>query len=141
MIKIISFLLVLIPTIAFSADGVFTNLRATNARFTNFSTQAGKFHGTMSGTTVPKILVATSTLTLTPLDSILYAAPLEGSSIIYYLPLFTSTDSIYMIKNIGQGIAIITTSDGKTIDTELTLSLVPGDRSEVAKDGTNWQTF
>lgn len=51
MIKILVLLcMMLIPTIAFSADGVFTNLRATNARFTNFSTVNGKFHGASTGT-------------------------------------------------------------------------------------------
>lgn len=36
---IVSLLLILLPTVAFSADGVFTNLRATNAKFKNLSSQ------------------------------------------------------------------------------------------------------
>lgn len=35
---------------SFAADGVFTNLRATNARFTNLSTVNSKSHGTHTGT-------------------------------------------------------------------------------------------
>lgn len=50
MLKLICILLCFIPTLSYSADGIFTNLKATNARFTNFSTQNGKFHGTSTGT-------------------------------------------------------------------------------------------
>lgn len=43
----ISFLFV---SLSYAADGVFTNLRATNAKFTNLSAANSKVHGTLSGT-------------------------------------------------------------------------------------------
>jgi hypothetical protein len=50
MLKFLITLLLLSCSSVYAADGVFTNLRATNARFTNISTQNGKFHGTSTGT-------------------------------------------------------------------------------------------
>lgn len=81
--------------------------------------------------------------TLTEAHGVCFANPAEGTSVSYHLPVYASVGGLkhYKIKNIGQGEALIDAADGKTLDGEATLSLLPGDRCEIAKDGANWQTI
>lgn len=89
------------------------------------------------------ILTSDEELTLTNSQGVLFANPAEGASVSYHLPVYASVGDLkrYRIKNIGQGEAILDAADGKTIDGEAALSLLPGDRCEIAKDGANWQTI
>ena len=81
--------------------------------------------------------------TLTESDGVLYANPADGATVRYHLPVYATVGALkrYKYKNIGQGIAEIDATDGLYIDDLLVLQLAPGDRGEIAKDGTNWQTF
>ena len=89
------------------------------------------------------IVTAAVETTLTEGDGVLFANPPEGQSVLYNLPAYAAVGELkrYKVKNIGQGEALIAAADAKTIDGELTLSLLPGDRFEIAKDGANWQTI
>jgi hypothetical protein len=81
--------------------------------------------------------------TLTAAIGILFANPAEGATVAYHLPVYATVGALtrFKIKNIGQGMANIDAADAKNIDGDLILSLAPGDRCEVAQDGTNWQTI
>lgn len=81
--------------------------------------------------------------TLTEADGVLFVNPAEGLSVSYHLPVYASVGALkrYKIKNIGLGEAVVAALDGKTIDGDATLSMLPGDRCEIAKDGANWQTI
>lgn len=89
------------------------------------------------------IVTAAVETTLVESDGVLFANPAEGVTVAYHLPAYATvgTYKLYKLKNIGQGIAEINAADGKYIDDELILTLAPGDRAEVAKDGNNWQTI
>jgi len=69
--------------------------------------------------------------------------PAEGATVAYRLPPFSSVSAAkrFKLKNIGQGQALLDAADAKTIDGEASISLLPGDRFELAKDGSNWQTI
>lgn len=81
--------------------------------------------------------------TLTETNLILFANPPDGFTISYHLPVYASVGALkrYKVKNIGQGLAQLDAIDAKLIDGESTMLMVPGDRCELAKDGTNWQTI
>lgn len=89
------------------------------------------------------IVTSAVSTTLTEAHGILFANPAEGETVTYHLPVYGLVGNLkrYKIKNIGQGVAEIDAADGKTLDGEALLSLAPGDRCEIAKDGANWQTF
>jgi len=89
------------------------------------------------------ILNEAEEITLAETHGILFASPAEGLSVSYHLPIYATVGPLkrYKIKNIGQGEAVIDAADGKTIDGDATLPLLPGDRCEIAKDGANWQTI
>ncbi|GFO67871.1 hypothetical protein GMLC_14500 [Geomonas limicola] len=74
---------------------------------------------------------------------ILFANPAEGITVRYHIPAYATVGALkrFKVKNIGQGTAEIDASDAKTIDGDLVLTLAPGDRCEIVKDGTNWQTI
>jgi hypothetical protein len=89
------------------------------------------------------IVTAAVETTLTEAHGVLFADPPEGQTVPYHLPNYASAGPFkrYKVKNIGQGEAQLNAADGKTIDGELTISLNPGDRCEITKDGANWQTI
>lgn len=45
-----AFIASLLVPVSYAADGVFTNIRATNAKFTNLSSNSSKSHGVHTGT-------------------------------------------------------------------------------------------
>lgn len=89
------------------------------------------------------IITSAVETTLTETHGVLFANPAEGSTVLYHLPVYATVGALkrYKVKNIGQGVAQLDAADGKTIDGEAILPLAPGDRCELAKDGTNWQTI
>jgi hypothetical protein len=89
------------------------------------------------------ILSSDIEVTLEEIHGICFANPPEGDSVQYHLPDYDTVGPLkrFKIKNIGQGEAQLDAVDGKTIDGEATLSLAPGDRFELVKDGANWQTI
>lgn len=89
----------------------------------------------------PVTLAAETTLTV--YHGVIFANPADGATVLYHLPVYASVPAgeRYKVKNIGQGIARLDAADGKTIDNAATLDLAPGDRCELVKDGTNWQTI
>jgi len=89
------------------------------------------------------ILTSDVEITLSNAHGVLFVNPAEGTSVTYHLPVYGSVVDLkrYKIKNIGQGGALIDAADGKTIDGDSVLQLLPGDRCDLAKDGTNWQTI
>jgi hypothetical protein len=89
------------------------------------------------------IITAVVETTLIEANGVLFANPAEGATVAYHLPVYATVGALkrYKIKNIGQGVANIDATDAKTIDGDLILVMAPGDRCELAKDGTNWQTI
>ena len=88
------------------------------------------------------IITADDETTLTEADGVLFANPADGATELYHLPVYATVGALksYRIENIGEGVASINAVDGKTIAGAETLLLAPGDRCEITKDGTNWQT-
>jgi len=82
-------------------------------------------------------------ITLAETNGVLFANPADGTIVPYHLPVFSAVGSQkrYKGKNIGQGVARLDATDGKLIDGAAYIDLDPGDRFEVAQDGSNWQTF
>lgn len=89
------------------------------------------------------IVRSTEEMTLLESHGTLFAEPPEGATVRYHLPIYETVGELkrYRIKNIGAGVAELDAADNKTIDGDLVLTLAPGDRYEVEKDGTDWQTF
>ncbi|TWJ11170.1 hypothetical protein [Geobacter argillaceus] len=89
------------------------------------------------------IVTAAVETTLTEGNGVLFANPANGTTVLYHLPVYATVGALkrYKIKNLGPGIARIDAVDAKTIDGAATLDLLPGDRCELAKDATNWQTI
>lgn len=88
------------------------------------------------------VTLAVETTLATP-HGLVFANPAEGATVLFHLPIYAAVSPYkrYRFKNIGLGLARLDTTDGKTIDGESILDLLPGDRCELAKDGTNWQTI
>lgn len=80
--------------------------------------------------------------TLNSSHGTVFLNPAEGQVVSFHLPLYGSVSirKRYKVKNIGQGQALIDSADAKTVDGLAQLTMYPGDRSEIAKDGANWQT-
>ncbi len=89
------------------------------------------------------ILTSAVEATLTGAHGVLFANPPEGQTVYYHLPVYGSVGALkrYKVKNVGQGEAVIDAVDALMIDGVASISLLPGDRAEIAKDGTNWQTI
>lgn len=75
----------------------------------------------------------------------LFLNPAEGTTVPFHLPVYGSVSAgkRFSIKNICQGLADATldAGDGKTIDGEAIISIMPGEKITVVKDGVNWQTI
>lgn len=89
------------------------------------------------------IITAAVETTLSEVNAVIFANPAEGTTVLFHLPTYANVGPLkrFKVKNIGQGIATLDAPDGKTIDGGATLDLAPGDRLEIAQDGTNWQTI
>jgi len=89
----------------------------------------------------PVTLAAETTLTA---DHVLiFLNPAAGTTVPFHLPVYAAVSATkrFKVKNIGLGVAAIDAADGKTIDSAATLELVPGDKADIAKDASNWQTI
>lgn len=80
--------------------------------------------------------------TLATVHGLIFANPAEGATLPFHLPVYAGVSALkrWRLKNIGDGILEVDALDGKLIDNELIMTLAPGDRCELAKDGVNWQT-
>jgi hypothetical protein len=89
------------------------------------------------------IVTAAVETTLVESHGVLFANPAEGTTVLYHLPNYDSVGGTkrFNVKNIGQGVAMIDSADGKTIDGLASIPVEPGEKVTVAKDGSNWQTI
>jgi phage-related tail fiber protein len=81
--------------------------------------------------------------TLTASYGTIFLNPAEGATLLLHLPSYetVTTRKGYRLKNIGQGLSTVDAADGKSVDGGVSIDLYPGDKTEIAKDGANWQTI
>jgi len=75
---------------------------------------------------------------------VIWAETVEGEMLLIHLPVYASVGGgkHYRIINVGQGLARVDAADGKLIDGQAFLDLLPGDKSgELAKYGSHWRTI
>lgn len=75
--------------------------------------------------------------------AIVFVTPADGATVAIHLPTYAnvSDEKQYRIKNTGQGIVTLNAADSKTIDGDSSITLNPGDKINVCKDASNWQTI
>lgn len=81
-------------------------------------------------------------LDITANHGFIWCTPAEGETALYHLPTYATVGAKkrYEGKNVGRGIARIDAADGKTIDGQTYIELMPGDGFTILKYDGNWQT-